>query len=126
MVIVTAYLTTDNIKTHGCVSAAKKVVWHTSVLFTGTANSLFLTPHISTTTVPISIKFTYLMFSIYKSLDTKFKRNQPSIAHEIYVLKNCHIFFTFFFFFASFNKSNVEPTKDTLPMYQFLSNLAHL
>ena len=44
---------TDNgqmIKTHGHVSAAKKGVWHTSVLFTGTAKSLFSTPHISITT----------------------------------------------------------------------------
>ena len=30
-----------NIKTHGCVSVAKKAVWCTSVLFTGTANSPF-------------------------------------------------------------------------------------
>ena len=50
----------NNIKTHGCVSAAKKDVRHTSVLFTGTAKSPFLTPHISITTGPISIKFTYL------------------------------------------------------------------
>ena len=33
------------IKTHGHVSAAKKDVWHTSVLFTGTPNSPFSTPH---------------------------------------------------------------------------------
>ena len=35
------------IKTHGCVSAAKKAVWLTSVLFTGTANSLFSAPRIN-------------------------------------------------------------------------------
>ena len=39
-----------DIKTHGRVSAAKKAMWHTSVLFTGTAKSPFSTPHISITT----------------------------------------------------------------------------
>ena len=43
------------IKTHDHVSAAKKDVWHTSVLFTGTAKSPFSTPHISITTGLISI-----------------------------------------------------------------------
>ena len=42
----TAYAVTD-IKTHSCVSAAKKAEWLTSVLFTETANSLFSIPHIS-------------------------------------------------------------------------------
>ena len=46
------------IKTHGRVSAAKEVVWHTSVLFTGTTKSPFSTHHISITTGLISIKFT--------------------------------------------------------------------
>ena len=53
------------IKTHGRVSVAKKAVWCTSVLFTGAANSPFSPPHISKTTGPISIKFTYSMPSIY-------------------------------------------------------------
>ena len=52
------------IKTHGRVSAAKKDVRHTSVLFTGTAKSPFSTPHIFITTGPISIKFTYFIPSI--------------------------------------------------------------
>ena len=43
------------------MSEAKKDVRHTSVLFTGTAKSPFSTPHISITTGPISIKFTYFM-----------------------------------------------------------------
>ena len=55
---------TAKFKTHGRVSAAKEVMWHTSVLFTGTAKSPFSTPHISITTGPISIKFTYFMPSI--------------------------------------------------------------
>ena len=49
----------NNIKTQSHVSAAKKAVWHTSVLFTGTNNLPFSTSHISIITGPISIKFTY-------------------------------------------------------------------
>ena len=30
-----------SIKTHGCMSVAKKDMWHTSVLFTGTTKSPF-------------------------------------------------------------------------------------
>ena len=40
--------------TRSCISSQKDV-WHTSVLFTGTANSPFSTPHISITAGPISI-----------------------------------------------------------------------
>ena len=46
-----AKLHKEYIKTHGLVSAAKKALWRTSVLFTGTANSPFSTPHISITVV---------------------------------------------------------------------------
>ena len=66
------------IKTHGRVSAAKKDVQHTSVLLIGTAKSPFSTPHISRTTTPISINFTYFMPSIYTTLHTKFEENQLS------------------------------------------------
>ena len=41
-----AYAVTD-IKTHSCVSVAKKAKELTSVLFIETANSPFSTPHIS-------------------------------------------------------------------------------
>ena len=58
----------NKIKTHGRVSAAKKAMWLTSVLFTGTANLPFSAPHISITTGPICIKFTYFMPSIYATL----------------------------------------------------------
>ena len=47
-----------NIKTHRCVSVAKKAMWHRTVLFKGTVNSPFSTPCILITTVIISIKFT--------------------------------------------------------------------
>ena len=72
-----------SIKTNGRVSAAKKAVWCTSVLFTGTANSPFSAPHISITTKPISIKFTYFMSSIYATLHTKFERNRPSSSRDM-------------------------------------------
>ena len=74
--IIMVYTPDSYIKTHGCVSAAKEDVWHTSVLFTRTAKSPFSTPHISITTGPISIKFTYFMPSIYMTLHTKFEENQ--------------------------------------------------
>ena len=70
------YICTINmqwIKIHGRVSAAKKAVWRTSMLFTGTANSPFSTPHISITTVLISIKLTYFMPSIHTILHTNLK-----------------------------------------------------
>ena len=71
------------IKTHGRVSAAKEDVRHTSVLFTGTAKSPLLTPHISITTGLISIKFTYFMNCIYTTLHTKFEENRFSSLRDI-------------------------------------------
>ena len=65
-------------KTQGRVSAAKEVMWHTSVLFTGTTKSPFSTPHISITTGPISIKFTYFMPFTYTTLHTKFEEHRHS------------------------------------------------
>ena len=55
----------------------------TQVLFTGTAKSLFSTPHISITTEPISIKFTYFMPSIYTILHTKFEEDQISSLRDM-------------------------------------------
>ena len=112
------------VKIHGCVSAAKKAVWHTSVLFAGNTNSPFSTSHISITTGQISIKFIYFMPFIYAILLTKFKEI-CCVLYEICVPENCPIFFTFFFF-TQFYKSNFEPTKDTLFLDQFLSKLVHL
>ena len=56
------------LKTRGHVSVAKKDMWHTSVLFTGTTKSPFSIPHISITTRLIYIKFTYFIPSIYTTL----------------------------------------------------------
>ena len=68
----------DSIKTHGHVSVAKKDIWHTSVLFTGTTKSPFSTPRIFITTGPISIEFTYYIPSIYTTWRTEFEVNQLS------------------------------------------------
>ena len=67
-----------SIKTHSLVSAAKKDVRHTSVLFTGTAKSPFSTPHISITTGLISIQFTYYKPFIYTTWHTIFEENRLS------------------------------------------------
>ena len=69
------------IKTHSHVSAAKKDVRHTSVLFTETAK--FSIPHISIITGWISIKFTNFMLSIYTTLHTRFKENWISILRDM-------------------------------------------
>ena len=68
------------IKTHSHVSAAKKAMWCTSVLLTGTPNLPFSTRRISMTIGPwpISINYTYFMHSIYVTLHTKFEENWPS------------------------------------------------
>ena len=65
------------IKTHGCVLVAKKDVWHTSVLFTGTAKSLFSTPHISITTGPLNLHI------LCPTLHTKFEENQISSLRDM-------------------------------------------
>ena len=74
---IAQFATVRLIKTHGHVSAAKKAMWCTSVLFTGTANCHFQ-PLISLTIGPISIKYTYFVPSIYITLHTKFEENWPS------------------------------------------------
>ena len=66
--LLLGYVITIIIKTHGCVSAAKKAMWRTSVLFTVTPNSPFSTPRISIATGMIYIKFTNFMSSIYTTL----------------------------------------------------------
>ena len=47
------------IKTHSCVSVAKKDMLHTGVLFTGTSNLPLSTPYISVTAALICTKFIY-------------------------------------------------------------------
>ena len=109
-----------HIRTHGHVSVAKKSVWHTSVLFTGTTNSPFSTPGISITTEPISMTFMYFMPSIYATLHTKLKRNRLSSSRDMCSLKLPHFLhiLLFFFFLACFTKVTLNQPKT--------SNLAHL
>ena len=84
-----SYLSMGNnseINTHSHVSAAKKDMRHTSVLFTRITKSPFSAPHtyIFITTVPISIKFTYFMPSVYMTLTAKFEENQISSLQDIH------------------------------------------
>ena len=71
-----------NIKTHSCVSLAKKAVKHTTVLFTGITNSPF-SILVSITTWPISIKFTYVLSSIYTTLPNIFDGNPPCSLQDL-------------------------------------------
>ena len=73
------------IKTHGHVSAAKKGVQHTSVLFTGITKLPFLTPCISTTAGPICYIFCALYYTQLHMLNLK---KFHSVVREIFVLKN--------------------------------------
>ena len=91
------------------------------MLFTGTTNLPFSTPHIYLYNQFLSNSHTYYMLSIYATFIPNLKKLGP-VVHKIYTPKNCPIFFTFFFF-TPFHKSNFEPTKN---IHQFLSNLAHL
>ena len=77
------YIHVINIKTHSCVSAAKKAVWCISVLFTNTTNPSFSASYISITTPPISMKFTILC-PLYTQLyiRTKFEGNQPGSLQD--------------------------------------------
>ena len=107
------------IKTHGRVSAAKKAVWHTSMLFTGTANSPFSTPHISTTTVLISIKSHILYPPYTRPYIPNVKQISP-VVHEIYVPENCPIFHLFLFSYSHcFTKVTLSQPKTPFPWIDF-------
>ena len=125
MVTVHFYTQTETGKsrhTRCRVSATKKDMWHTSVLFTGTTKSPFSTPHISITTGFITIQFTYFMLSIYTTLHAKFEGNQLS-NFKICISENCPIVFIFFLLRTDIN--NFEPRKNNLPVHRFPSNLVH-
>ena len=53
-----------SIKTHGCMSVAKKDMRHTSVLLTGTIKSPFLTPHISITMYRTNFYQIYVFYAL--------------------------------------------------------------
>ena len=68
-----------NQDTRLCVSGQESRV----VQFTEIANLPFSTPHISITTMPISIKLTYFMSSIYTTLHTKLEENWHSSSQDM-------------------------------------------
>ena len=84
----------NKINTHGHVSVAKKTMWHTSLLFTGTANSQFSTSRISITTGLISINSHILCTSYTWPYIPNLKEISPVVC-EICVPENCPIFFIF-------------------------------
>ena len=109
-----------SIKTHSSVSAAKKtkkVVRHTSVLFTGTAklpNSAFC---ISKTTQEF-LPNLYIFCLTYTLLHISNLKEIASAVLEIFVPKNCPIFFTFFFFLLLLRTKlqiHLSPIKITFP-----------
>ena len=108
------------VKINGCVSAAKKAIWHTSVLFTGNANSPFSTSHISITTGQISIKFIYFMPFIYAILLTKFEEI-CCVLYEICVPENC-LFYSHFSSSQSFTKINLRQPKAPFSWINFFQN----
>ena len=110
-----------HIKTHDRVSEAKKAVWCTNVLFTGTANSPFSTPCIYISTGPISIKFTYFILAY-----TWFyiPGNWPNSLQDMCFWKLPQ--FLHIFLLCTILQNNFEATKDILLVDQFLFNLAHL
>ena len=99
-----------NIKTHCCVSVAKKAVMRTTVLFTGITNSPF-SILVSITTWPISIKFTYV-WPPYMQLYLTYLMGIHLVV--------CNIFFpeiapfSSHFLLLPLYKNNFEPTKDML------------
>ena len=89
--------------------SGQEAVWHTSVLFTGTANSLYSIPHISLTTGLISIKFTYFIPSTYATYIPTLE-GISQVVYEICVHKYC----PFSSHYSSFSSSLHRFTKVTL------------
>ena len=85
------------IKTHSHVLAAKKSVWHASVLFTGTVTSPFSAPFISVTTYQFLLIYILSPPYTYMTMHTKFEGNKSSSSQDtVCVPKNCLTFFAFF------------------------------
>ena len=119
--IVLQYLCVQYQDTRSCVSSQESRVTHKCVIYRNRWLPVF---NLSYLTRPICIKFVYFIPSIYAILHTKFEKHQLSNLCDMCWWK-LPLFFTFFFF-APFYKSNFEPTKDTLLIDRFISNLAHL
>ena len=95
------------------------------MLFTGTIKLPNSTFCISKTTKPISTKFIYFCLT-YTLLHISKLKEITSALLEIFVPKNCPIFFTLFFFFAQ----NYKSFKNNLLIFYFIqiwkANNAHL
>ena len=113
IILDTVQLCICNIKACGHVSVAKKDVWYVSVLFIGTANSSFSTPCIFITTVLICA-YVHILCSPCTQPHIPNLKKIYLIIHKVFVPENCPVFFTFFFFFAPFQKTNFESTEDNL------------
>ena len=117
------------IKTHGRVSVAKKDVRCTSVLFTGATKSPFSTLHISITTGPISINFTYFIYMpfIYMTLHSYIPNLKIGLVaiFKIYVSEN----FSISSYFLFLHKKNLSQEKTMYLWINFLqiwyTNKAH-
>ena len=75
-----------NIKTHGRVSVAKKAMWRMSVLFTGTADSLFSIPQIS---LGRFLSYSYILCPLYMQPYMPNLKNISPVVYEICVHENC-------------------------------------
>ena len=77
------YVSPTIYQTHGSVSAAKKPDTRKSVLFTGRKIRPILAYCNYKTIGAISIKFTYVSPTIYRTSHTKFERNGPSSSRDM-------------------------------------------
>ena len=107
------------IKTHGRVSAAKKIRANTSVLFTRTRISPISAFRILKTIVPISTKFIYFMLYIYTTLHTKFERNRASSSRDIRSQKSSD-FLRILYFFLLRTKLEIIRAKTIFSCFDFL------
>ena len=78
------------IKTHGCVSVAKKDAWHICELFTSTIRLLISAPCISKTTGQV-----YIFYALHIH-NLTFQRKQISSSWDMHSFKIIHLFLFFF------------------------------
>ena len=117
--------------TQSCVSGQESHVTHKCVIYRKSQELLSrrFQPFVSLQPLNQFLSNSYILCSLYTLYTQPYILNLKEVGPlvcEMCVHENCLIFFTFFFFFAPFYKSNFEPTKNTLSVDRFLSNLAHL
>ena len=115
------------IKTHSSVSAAKKTkkTCGTQVCYLLVPQSCQIQPSISPKLLSQFLPNLYILCLTYTLLHISNLKEIASAVLEIFVPKNCPIFFTFS---SSSHKitNTFKSHKNNLPMYRFLSNLEHL